>query len=160
MGLRVYLKDNENETTFIDYGLEGKNYKAIIRTEIREEKSKVKTYSGSKWVGIPEIDEKEGLQQLVVKQKSKIKPKKKTNQIPEYEIFNYKVHDTDREYYWVSVICSNCNDNAQVAIPRKQKIDKRGFKCLFCPKCGIEKSLNLARYDYGKKKYLKVGKHS
>ena len=160
MGLRVYLQTNEGETDFIDYGLEGKNYKSIIRTEIREENSTVKAFSGSKYVGITEIDEKEVLQELVVEQKPKIKSKKKTNQIPEYEIFNYKVHDTDREYYWVSVICSNCLNNSQVAIPRKQKIDKRGFKCLFCPKCGVEKSLHLARYDYGKKKYLKVGKQS
>lgn len=157
MGLRVYLQDNEGKTKFIDYGLEEKNYKAIIRTEIREEKSKIKTFSGSKWVGIPEIDEREALQGLVVEQKSKPKPKKK-NQIPQYEIFNFKVHDTDREYYWVSALCSNCLESSQVAIPRKQKIDKRGFKCLSCPKCNVEKSLNYARYDSVKKKYFMVGK--
>ena len=153
MGLRVYLQDNEGDTSFIDYGLEGKNYKAIIRTEIREENSKVKTFSGSKWVGIPEIDERESLQD----QKPKLKSKKKTNQIPEYEIFNYKIHDTDNDYYWVSTVCSNCLESTQVAIPRNQKIDKRGFKCLSCPKCSVEKSLYLAKYDHGKKKYVRVG---
>jgi len=156
MGLRVYLQDNDGAMSFIDYGLEGKNYKAVIRTEIREEKSKVKTFSGSKWVGIPEIDEREALQDLVVEQKPEHKSKKKTNKIPQYEIFDYKVHDTDREYYWVSTICSNCLESTQVAIPRNQKIDKRGFKCLSCPKCSVEKSLHHARYDHGKKKYIRI----
>jgi len=152
MGLRVYLQDNEGETSFIDYGLEETKYKAIIRTEIREEKSKVKTFSGSKYVGIPEIDQAED-------QKPKAKTKKKTtNEIPQYEIFDYKVHDTENEYYWVSAVCSNCLESTQVVIPRNEKIDKRGFKCLSCPKCSIEKSLHLARYDSVKKKYLMVGK--
>lgn len=152
MGLRVYLKSIDGKTDFIDYGLNADNYDAVIKTEIRTETSKVKTYSGSKFVGIPEID-----QQIINLEKPIIKLKTIKNtksKIPEYEIYNYKVHDTDREYYWVSALCSNCYENTQVAIPRKQKIDKRGFKCLFCPKCGVEKSLHLAKYDYQKKRYI------
>lgn len=149
MGLRVYLRQTDGKTHFIDYGLAAENYDGIIKTEIRTDLSTVKTYSGSKYVGIAEIDNPKS--NTITK--SKIKHKKK---IPEYEIFNYKVHDTDREYYWVSSICSNCNESAQVAIPRKQKIDTRGFKSLFCPKCGIEKTLHYARYNYTTKKYVKL----
>jgi len=151
MTLRVYLRQPDGKTHFIDYGLNADNYDGIIKTELRTESSKVKTYSGSKWVGIPEIDHPITLTKTIHKNKQKKK-------LPEYEIFNHKVHDTDREYYWVSCVCSNCYHNTQAAIPRKQKIDKRGFKCLICPKCGVEKSLHYARYNYLTKKHVVVGK--
>lgn len=146
MTLRVYLINNDGTTDFIDYGLESSNYKGILKTEIREDSTKVKAWSGSKYVGIPEIDHPP-------KPKTKKSNKKK---IPEYEIFNYKVHDTERDYYWVSALCSNCNESCQVAIPQKQKIDKRGFRYLSCRKCGCEKSLHYAKWDG--KKYRTVTK--
>lgn len=152
MTLRVFFENKQGETEFQTWGLNAENIEAVLKTEVLEDSEKLKTWSGSKYVGLEEFDNPKETPKKTI-----VKPKKKTK-LPEYEIFNDKVHDTDREYYWVSALCSNCNDNAQVAIPRKQKIDKRGFKCLSCPKCGVEKSLNLARYDYGKKKYFKVGK--
>lgn len=137
MGLRVYLKDNDGKTHFIDYGLDSSNYQAIIKTEIREESSKIKTYSGSKYVGIPEIDNP-----------PKIKPNKKSkNKIPDYEIFDSDTHDTDTEYYWVSAICSNCNGTTQVAILKNDKVDKRGFRNLVCPKCLCVKTIHHAKWD-------------
>ncbi|MGI9567069.1 MAG: hypothetical protein ACR2LL_08675 [Nitrosopumilus sp.] len=149
MTLRVYLKQTDGETNFIDFGLNADNYDAVIKTEIREDSNKIKTYSGSKYVGIPEIDDPPKPKPTPKKQKTK-------TFLPEYEIFNYKVHDTDREYYWVSAVCSNCDESCQVAIPRKQKIDRRGFKYLFCPKCGVEKSLHYARWNHQKKKHERV----
>jgi len=141
MELRVYLILNNGKTDFIDYGLQGKNYRGILRTEIREDSSKVKTYSGSKYVGIPEIDDP-----VLDTSITKIKKKSKKH-TTEYEIFNYKVHDTDRDYYWVSALCTNCLESCQVAIPRGEKIDKVALKKLACPKCGLKKSLNQAKWN-------------
>ena len=135
MGLRVYLQNNEGETTYIDYGLEGRNYKNIIRTEIREDSSQVKTFSGSKWVGIPEIDEQEALKELVVET-----PKS-------YKVFNMREDDTKNKVYWVSALCTNCNQSQQISIPLKTKVNKNLINSMTCPRCKVPRSLRHAVWN-------------
>lgn len=135
MGLRVYLKDNDGKTDFIDYRLVGQNYQAVIRTEIREESSKVKTYSGSKWVGIPEIDEREALQELLVD------PPKS------YKIFDMVKDNTDRDVYWVSALCINCNHSQQISIPLRTKVNRNLINSMTCPRCKVPKSLRYAVWN-------------
>jgi len=132
MTLRVYFITNDGSTNYIDYDLVAKNYKGILKTEIREDFTKVKAWSGSKYVGIPEIDNP---------------PIVKKSKESQYEIFNYKIHDTDREHYLVSALCSNCNETTQVVIQQKQKIYKKSFKSLVCPKCVVSGGLHYAIWN-------------
>lgn len=135
MGLRVYLKDNDGKTDFIDYGLAGQNYQAVIRTEIREDSSKVKTFSGSKWVGILEIDEQEALKELLVES-----PKS-------YKIFDMMKDDTDSKVYWVSALCVNCNHSQQISIPLKTKVNKNLINSMTCPRCKVPRTLRHAVWN-------------
>ena len=135
MGLRVYLKDNNGKTDFIDYGLADRNFQSVIRTEIREDSSKVKTFSGSKWVGIPEIDEQEALKELIVET-----PKS-------YKIFDMVKDDTDNKVYWVSALCTNCNQSKQIAIPLKTKVNRNLINSMTCPRCKVPKSLRYAVWN-------------
>ena len=137
--LRVYLTDINGKTASHDYELDGSHYDKIIKTEILEETSKVKTWSGSKFVGIPEVDE-----QL---------EKEDDNQ---YEKFDYKIHDTDNHFYWVSALCSNCNETTQVTIKQGEKVNKLKIKNTPCGKCGCNKTLCQARYDG--QKYVRMMK--
>lgn len=136
MGLRVYLQTKDGKTDSITYGLAGENYTAVIKTEILEESEKVIAWSGSKYVGIPEIDNPQRTP----------KPKRKCH-VDEYVIFDYRKHDTDLEYYWVSALCSNCKESQQIAIKKHSKVSNTKIRKVRCPRCKLKNVLNHAVWD-------------
>lgn len=145
MTLRVFLIDNDGNTSVHTYGLEAKNHKGILKTEILEDTMKVRAWSGSKFVGLAEFDDP-----------PKPRVKKSKSKTSKYEIFDWHNHDTDNKYYWVSALCSNCNESSQIAIPQGQKVDRNAIKKIPCGKCHCEKTLAYAKYDGHK--YVRVGK--
>ena len=136
MGLRVYLVDNDGKTDSITYGLAGENYKAILKTEILEETQQVKAWSGSKYVGIPEIDNPQATKQ----------PKRKQH-TDNYAIYDWRKHNTELEYYWVSALCTNCLESQQIAIRKHNKVSNKKIKQVECPRCKQTNVLNHAKWD-------------
>lgn len=63
---------------------------------------------------------------------------------PTYKEFNYK---TDDEYYWISVLCSNCLDNRQIGVKLGVKVNKSRLKFLSCSKCKVKGTLSQARWN-------------
>ncbi len=64
----------------------------------------------------------------------------------EYQIFNYKYHETKLKFYWISALCGNCNESCQVAIPQKETVDPVKINQLLCPKCCC-KELHFAKWN-------------
>lgn len=141
MTLRVYLTDTSGSTGFIDYGLDSKNYSTIVKVEIREDKSTVKTWWDPTDVKFPKTDNS--------------KSKKKNSKTNSYEIFDQKIHNTETEFYWISAICSNCNHSSQIAIPKGEALQYKKLYKTFCPKCGLLKTLHRAKWDGHQYKVVK-----
>lgn len=64
-----------------------------------------------------------------------------------YKEFDSINDDTDNEWYWISVKCSNCLKNDQIAIKQGIRVNKSRLKLLKCPKCKIKNSLSQAEWD-------------
>ena len=131
MTLRVYLRDNNGWTDFIDYGINAENYQSITKVELREETSKVKDI-----LGVIEIKTPKRINTLTPK----------TN-LKNYEIFDSQKHDTDTEFYLMSVLCNNCNDTSQIAIKKGESIQSKKLHNTTCPKCNLIKTLRFAKWN-------------
>jgi len=143
MTLRVYFEDEDGSVYSVEYGCDASKKAKIIKVELLTDVLKSKTWIGSKYVGIPEIDSELD------------KPKKKKKKTENYEIFDSSVHDTDKNYYWISALCINCQNSAQIAIKKNAKVDRKKLKPLKCPKCKIKGSLRQARWNGHEYKVIK-----
>jgi len=131
MTLRVYLKDHNGGTDFIDYGINAENYQSIIKVELREETSKVKNILGVIEIATPQ-------------RSNTLTPK---TSLKNYEIFESQKHDTDAEFYWMSALCSNCNNTSQIAIKKRESIQSKKLHNTICPKCNLIKTLRFAKWN-------------
>lgn len=147
MTLRVYVEHDDGEKRFIDYGLEASTIKSVFKVEVLQDESKVKTWMGSKWTGIKSVDDElkaRDKQEEIQKAKKLLEEKQPKSK---YEIYDYKKHDTDHIWYWVSALCTNCNNSRQIVIKKGEPIIPNQFKLLNCDRCGVKGSLRYARWD-------------
>lgn len=140
MTLRVYLEDNDGKPHSIDYGLNGEDYQSIIKVEILEDSTKLKTWIGSKFVNISESPQS---------------PKQQTTS-KQYEIFDIGLHDTDFKFYWITAMCSNCNQTSQLAIPKGEAVQTKKVSNTPCNRCKISKT--LFRVKWNGKEYVRTRK--
>lgn len=139
MTLRVYLKDNDGKTSFIDYGINTENYQSVIKVELYLESSKLKSWMGSKYVGISSIDT----------------PQKQKTSLKNYDVFDLDKHDTDTEFYLASALCSNCNNTTQIAIKKGDKLQSKKLYTIACSKCTLLKTLRFAKWNGHEYKVIK-----
>lgn len=139
MTLRVYLKDNEGKTSFIDYGINAENYQSVIKVELYAEASKLKSILDSLEIETP-------------KRSNTLTPK---TSLKNYEIFDLDKHDTDTKFYLASALCSNCNNTTQIAIKKGNKLQSKKLYTIACSKCTLVKTLRFAKWNGHEYKVMK-----
>jgi len=153
--IKVFLEDNDGHVTSIDYGLDAKSYKRVVKVEMLEETSKLKNSLNT--IIIDENKSKKvpvGFSGTVsfkvsdeIKEPPTPAPKKKhSTHTNGYEIFNPRLHSTDEEYYWIECRCSNCFKISQIVIKKGKPCDQKKLKLTACPDCQLSKTLKRAKW--------------
>ena len=143
--IKVFLEDNDGNVSSIDYGLEAKNYKRVVKVEMLEETSKLK----------------DSLNTILIDNK---KPIYETRQAPEkkrptqtggYETFNHILHDTDKDHYWVECLCTNCFKTSQIVIKKGKPYERKILKKTSCTECRLFSTLERAKWNGHEYKVIK-----
>jgi len=135
--IKVFLEDNEGNVSSIDYGLEAKNYKRIVKVEMFKD--------------IVEL--KNSLNTVLISDKPvKVKFASKSCGYPERN----SIKTNTEKWYGISVLCDNCLDTSQIAIKKGEPYQRKILRKTQCPKCTLLSTLKRARWDGHQ--YLRIEK--
>lgn len=67
----------------------------------------------------------------------------KKNKMPTYKKWEY----TDKDYYWVTVLCNNCNESSQLGILKGIPINKSRLNFIKCFRCEVKGKLVIAVWN-------------
>jgi len=126
--IKVFLEDNDGNVSSIDYGLEAKNYKRVVKVEMLEETSKLK----------------DSLNTIFITDK-KIEVEFSSKPFGYYERSSIKTNT--EKWYSVSVLCDNCLDSSQIAIKKGEPYQRKILRKTQCPKCRLFSTLKRAKWD-------------
>lgn len=126
--IKVFLEDNEGHIRSIDYGLEAKNYKRVVKVEMLEETSKLKDSLNTIFITDKKIE-------------VEFSPK------PEGYPVKSSIKTNTEKWYGVSVLCDNCLDSSYIAIKKGEPYQRTILRKTSCPKCRLFSTLKRAKWD-------------